>query len=169
MSNNKNQIVRSSAAEYLTFLTATGESDVNAIYADENVWMTQKMMGIHYNVGTNTINYHLKKIFTDSELEEKSVIRKFRITASDGKIYNTSHYNLKAIIAVGNKVDTPIDSTLQLTQYEILTHSGSISAEIARKHAESEFELYRVKQDKLFASDFDRFILESEKEVLENE
>ena len=100
-------IIRSSAAEYLTFITATGESDVNAIYFDENVWLTQKMMGLLYNVEANTINYHLKKIFLDGELEEQSVIRKFRITASDGKNYNTNHYNLKAIIAVGNKVDSP--------------------------------------------------------------
>ena len=55
---------------------------------------------------SHTINYHLKKIFADGELEEASVIRKFRITASDGKCYNTNHYNLKAIIAVGNKVDS---------------------------------------------------------------
>ena len=54
-------IVRSSAAEYLTFITATGESDVNAIYFEENVWLTQKMMGLLYNVETHTINYHLKK------------------------------------------------------------------------------------------------------------
>ena len=100
-------IVRSSAAEYLTFLTATGESDVNAVYCDENVWLTQKMMGLLYNVETHTINYHLKKIFADGEIDENSVIRKFRITASDGKTYNTNHYNLSAIIAVGNKVDTP--------------------------------------------------------------
>lgn len=100
-------IIRSSAAEYLTFITATGESDVNAVYFDENVWLTQKMMGLLYNVEVNTINYHLKKIFSDNELEEQSVIRKFRITASDGKKYNTNHYNLKAIIAVGNKVDSP--------------------------------------------------------------
>lgn len=100
-------IIRSSAAEYLTFITATGESDVNAVYADENVWLTQKMMGLLYNVETHTINYHLKKIFADGELDEVSVIRKFRITASDGKNYNTNHYNLKAIIAVGNKVDSP--------------------------------------------------------------
>lgn len=99
-------IVRSSAAEYLTFITATGESDVNAIYFDENVWLTQKMMGLLYNVETHTINYHLKKIFADGELDENSVIRKFRITASDGKSYNTNHYNLKAIIAVGNKVES---------------------------------------------------------------
>lgn len=109
MKDNKREIsiVRSSAAEYLTFITATGESDVNAVYFDENVWLTQKMMGVLYNVGTNTINYHLKKIFTDREVDENSVIRKIRITAADGKTYNTNHYNLSAIIAVGNKVDSP--------------------------------------------------------------
>lgn len=100
-------IVRSSAAEYLTFITATGESDVNAVYCDENVWLTQKMMGLLYNVETHTVNYHLKKLFADGEIEEASVIRKFRITAADGKTYNTNHYNLSAIIAVGNKVDSP--------------------------------------------------------------
>jgi hypothetical protein len=113
-------IIRSSAAEYLTFITATGESDVNAIYCDENVWLTQKMMGVLYNVETNTINYHLKKIFADGELEEASVIRKFRITASDGKTYNTNHYNLKAI--------------------------------------------YRIKQDQLYQSDFDK-VLQGEARV----
>ena len=51
-------IIRSSVAEYLTFITATGESDVNAIYFEENVWLTQKMMGLLYNVEPNTINYH---------------------------------------------------------------------------------------------------------------
>ena len=109
MKDNKREIsiVRSSAAEYLTFITATGEGDVNAIYSDENVWLTQKMMGVLYNVETNTINYHLKKIFMDKEVDENSVIRKFRITAVDGKTYNTNHYNLSAIIAVGNKVDSP--------------------------------------------------------------
>lgn len=100
-------IVRSSAAEYLTFITATGEGDVNAVYSDENVWLTQKMMGLLYNVEVNTVNYHLKKLFKDGEIQEDAVIRKFRITASDGKSYLTNHYNLQAIIAVGNKVDSP--------------------------------------------------------------
>ena len=99
-------IVRSSAAEYLTFVAATGDGGFEAVYADENVWLTQKMMGVLYHVETHTINYHLKKIFADSELDEKAVIRKFRITASDGKTYDTMHYNLKAIIAVGYKVDS---------------------------------------------------------------
>lgn len=94
-------IIRSSSAEYLTFIAATGEGGVEAIYTDENIWLTQKMMGTLYNVETHTVNYHLKKIFLDSELQENSVIRKFRTTATDGKSYNTQHYNLSVIIAVG--------------------------------------------------------------------
>lgn len=66
MDKKKNSI-RSSAAEYLTFITATGESDVNAIYADEDVWLSQKMMGVLYNVNVRTVNDHLKKIFMDNE------------------------------------------------------------------------------------------------------
>ena len=105
--NSDNKItVRSSAAEYLTFIAATGESDVNVIYADENIWLSQKMMGTLYQVEPHTINYHLKKIFSDNELDENSVIRDFRITAIDGKTYNTHHYNLSAIIAVGYKVNS---------------------------------------------------------------
>jgi hypothetical protein len=84
-------IVRSSAAEYLTFVAATGKGGVEAVYADENIWLTQKMMGVLYDVETHTVNYHLKKVFSDSELEENSVIRNFRITAADGKNYNTKH------------------------------------------------------------------------------
>ncbi|MFN5442627.1 MAG: virulence RhuM family protein [Crocinitomicaceae bacterium] len=107
--NNKNSmkdIIRSSAAEYLTFISATGQSSVEVIYADENIWLSQKMMATLYSIETHTINYHLKKIFSDNELEENSVIRKFRITANDGKNYDTQHYNLSAIIAVGYKVNS---------------------------------------------------------------
>jgi len=99
-------LVRSSAAEYLTFVAASGQGGVEAVYADENIWITQKMMAALYNVETHTINYHLKKVFSDSELQEDSVIRNFRITAADGKSYNTKHYNLAAIIAVGYKVNS---------------------------------------------------------------
>jgi len=99
-------IVRSSAAEYLTFISATGESGVEVMYAVENIWLSQKMMATLYEIEPNTINYHLKKIFSDSELDEHSVIRKFRITANDGKSYDTQLYNLSAIIAVGYKVNS---------------------------------------------------------------
>jgi hypothetical protein len=99
-------IVRSSAAEYLSFVAASGKGGVEAVYADENIWLSQKMMATLYDVETHTVNYHLKKVFSDSELEEDSVIRNFRITAADGKNYNTKHYNLSAIIAVGYKVNS---------------------------------------------------------------
>lgn len=99
-------IVRSSAAEYLTFVAASGKGGVEAVYADESIWLTQKMLAQLYDVDVRTINYHLKKVFSDSELEAGSVIRNFRITASDGKNYNTQHYKLPAIIAVGYKVNS---------------------------------------------------------------
>ncbi|MFC2267953.1 MAG: virulence RhuM family protein [Capnocytophaga gingivalis] len=99
-------MLRASVAEYLTFVTATGESNIQSLYADENVWLSQKMMGLLYGVEIPTINYHLKKIFEDNELDEDSVIRNFLITADDGKTYNTKHYNLSAIIAVGYKVNS---------------------------------------------------------------
>ena len=95
----KNSVLRSSSAEYLTFIAATGDGGVN-------IWLSQKMMGTLYNIETHTVNYHLKKKFSDAELEENSVIREFRITASDGKNYATQHYNLSAIIAVGYKVNS---------------------------------------------------------------
>jgi hypothetical protein len=99
-------LVRSSAAEYLTFVAASGTSSVETVYADENVWLSQKMMAQLYAVEVSTINYHLKKVFEDNELEEDSVIRNLRITAADGKTYDTKHYNLSAIIAVGYKVNS---------------------------------------------------------------
>ena len=104
--NAEVSLTRSSAAEYLTFVAASGEGGVEAVYADENVWLSQKMMGLLYDVETHTINYHLKKIFSDVELQENSVIRNFRITAADGKPYDTLHYNLAAIISVGYKVNS---------------------------------------------------------------
>ncbi len=86
MSSKKNSnggsLVRSSAAEYLTFVAASGAGGVEAVYADENVWLSQKMMAQLYDVDVRTINYHLKKVFADSELVEVAVIRKFRITES---------------------------------------------------------------------------------------
>lgn len=103
---NKNSIVRSSSVEYLTFIAATGDGGVNAIYQDENIWLSQKMMGELYNVNVRTINDHLQKIFNANEVEKESVVRNFRITATDGKNYNTNHYNLAAIIAVGYKVNS---------------------------------------------------------------
>ena len=294
MKKKKEEItIRSSAAEYLTYVASVGDQQdsIEMRYEDENIWLTQKMMAVLYDVGTNTINYHIKKIFEDSELQEDSVIRKFRITALDGKTYNTNHYSLEMIIAVGFKVNseravqfrkwvnqimkdyiikgwvmdderlkrgtyltekyfdeqlerireiraserkfyqkitdlyaTAIDydknsattrrfyatvqnkmhyagemkqlnrmvtayldfaesmtlrhipltmqdwekrlnSFIEMFDYGILQDAGKVTAEIAKLHAETEFEKYRVIQDRLFMSDFDRYMLELEENV----
>ena len=109
MENEKKDsaLTRSSAAEYLTFVASTGEDkdSIEMRYEDENIWLTQKMMATLYDVSVAAINQHLKKIFEDGELQEEAVIKKYLITATDGKKYNTNHYNLQAIIAVGFKVN----------------------------------------------------------------
>ncbi len=105
MKEKKEVAIRSSTAEYLTYIASNGsqEESFEMRYEDENIWLTQKMIAQLYDVGISTINYHIKKIFRDSELQENSVIRKYRITASDGKPYNINHYSLEMIIAVGFK------------------------------------------------------------------
>lgn len=107
----KNSItIRSSAAEYLTFIAATGtdKETIEVRYENENIWLTQKMLSTLYNVEINTINYHIKKIYNDNELKEESTIRKFRIVQKEGNrevSRNVVHYNLPMIIAIGFKVD----------------------------------------------------------------
>ncbi|MBK5263557.1 MAG: virulence RhuM family protein, partial [Peptostreptococcaceae bacterium] len=99
--------IRSSAAEYLTYIAATGDDpqSFEMRYEEENVWLTQKMLATLYDVSVSAINQHIKKIFNDNELESSSVIKKYLITATDGKQYNTIHYNLQIIISVGFKVN----------------------------------------------------------------
>lgn len=109
MAKKKEEItIRSSTAEYLTYIASVGDAETSfeMRYEDENIWLTQKLMAALYDVDVRTVNYHIKKIFADSELQEDSVIRKFRITADDGKTYNTNHYSLEMIIAVGFKVNS---------------------------------------------------------------
>ena len=104
---NKEITIHSSAAEYLTYVASTGSNSdsFEMRYEDENIWLTQKMMATLYDVSVSAINQHLKRIFEDNELVEELVIKKYLITASDGKSYSTKHYNLQAIIAVGFKVN----------------------------------------------------------------
>ena len=111
MSKNKNEItIRSSAAEYLTYVASVGgeDSSVEMRYEDENIWLTQKMMAVLYDVGIPTINEHIKKIYDDTELVEGATIRKFRIVQNEGNRQvsrDVNHYNLQMIIAVGFKVN----------------------------------------------------------------
>ena len=102
--------IRSSAAEYLTYVASVGDQQdsIEMRYEDENIWLTQKMMATLYDVDVRTINEHIKKIYSDSELEEDSTIRNFRIVQTEGPrqvTRDTKHYNLQMIIAVGFKVN----------------------------------------------------------------
>lgn len=148
MEKKKNELsIRSSAAEYLTFVAAAGDSQesIEMRYEDENIWLTQKMMAELYAVETNTINEHIKKIFADGELSESATIRKFRIVQMESKRQ------------VHRKVNP---YNLQADDLEVLKNPGAISSEIAKEHAETEFEKYRIVQDRLYQSDYDRFLEE---------
>ncbi len=107
----KNEItIRSSAAEYLTFIASNGDNDesIEMRYEDENIWLTQKMMTVLYDIGLPTINEHIKRIYADLELTKEATIRKFRIVQSEGSRQvqrEVIHYNLQMIIAVGFKVN----------------------------------------------------------------
>ena len=111
MKKKKDEVtIRSSAAEYLTYVASVGneQDSIEMRYEDENIWLTQKMMAILYDVGLPTINEHIKKIYADSELEETATIRNFRIVQKEGSrqvTRDTKHYNLQMIIAVGFKVN----------------------------------------------------------------
>ena len=112
MKKKKDEVtIRSSAAEYLTYVASVGDQQdsVEMRYEDENIWLTQKMMATLYDVDVRTINEHIKKIYLDSELDEDTTIRKFRIVQTEGSrqvARDIKHYNLQMIIAVGFKVNS---------------------------------------------------------------
>ena len=192
MAKKKNEItIRSSAAEYLTYVAAIGDNpeSIEVRYEDENIWLTQKMLATLYDVNVATINEHISNIYKDNELEKDSTIRKFLIVQKEGNrevSRNIAHYNLQMIIAIGFKVDNEraiqfrkwanqivkdytikgwvmdderLNGFLKLWDHEILKDNGKISAEMAKLHAETEFEKYRIVQDKIYISDFDELLL----------
>ena len=164
--NTEVSLIRSSAAEYLTFVAASGNSQagVEMRYEDENVWLTQKMMAALYDVSVPAINQHLKRIFSDSELDESSVIKHYLSTAADGKSYQTKHYSLQAIIAVGFKIENERavqfrkwanqivkDYTIQgwTMDAERLKHGGTLTDEFFERQLEKVREI-RLSERKFY-------------------
>lgn len=149
-------LVRSSAAEYLTFVAAGGgsETSVEMRYENENIWLTQKMMAILYDVSVPAINQHLKRIFDDNELEREATIKKYLIVQTEGKRQvsrEVDHYNLQAIIAVGFKIENERavqfrkwanrivkDYTIQgwTMDVERLKHGGNLTDEFFERQLE---------------------------------
>jgi hypothetical protein len=106
MSKPKKIQIRNSTAEFLIFTTQAGEKGIEVRVEDETVWLTQKLIGVLFDVDVRTVSEHLQNIFDSGEVTKSAVIRKFRNTASDGKSYLTAFYNLDAIIAVGFRVNS---------------------------------------------------------------
>ncbi len=103
---SKGLMIRNSTAEFLMFTADSRQNGLEVRFHDETVWLTQKLMAELFQCSTDNISLHLKNIFKDGELEEKSVTEEFSVTASDGKQYRTKHYNLDVIIAVGYRVNS---------------------------------------------------------------
>ena len=175
MMNRKLQI-HNSTAEFLIFQIESKEQGIEVLYQDETLWLTQDAIAVLFDKSRSTIAEHLRNVFLSQELQEASVCRKFRRTAADGKTYATKYYNLDAVISVGYRANldlaedrakrhipmtmedwaTRIDKFLENDDRPVLTDGGMISAEQAKSYAESEFEKYRLLQDKSFRSDFDK-------------
>ena len=135
----------------LFYQTPSDQAQIEVFFEDETFWLSQKKMAALFGVETQTINYHLKEIFKSGELKENSVIRNFRITAADGKPYNTKHYNLDAIISVGYRVNSK-----QATQFRIW------ATQTLREYVIKGFVLddERLKQGKNFGQDYFEELLE---------
>ena len=129
--------IRSSAAEFLIFEKQAHADSIEVRYEDGTLWLTQKMMANLFDVSVPTINEHLKNVFSEGELEEPSVIRKFRITASDGKSYNTNHYNLDAVISVGYRVNSIRATQFRRWATQVLKQYAITGYVIDRKRMEN--------------------------------
>ena len=168
MAKRKEITIRSSAAEYLTFISAVGDQpeSVELRYQDENIWLTQRLMAELYGVDVRTVNEHIQKIYSDNELSEEATIRNFRIVQPEGT-RQVTFAEVQAIRHIPMTMadwETRLNGFLNLWDRDVLQDAGRISAELAKAKAETEFEKYRIVQDQLYMSDFDHF-LELEEEV----
>ena len=118
MSDSNKKMIRNSTAEFLIFSKQAGDNSIEVQIEDGTVWLSQKMLAALFEVDVRTINEHLKNIFLSSELEENSVIRKFRTTANDGKNYNVQFYNVDTIISAGYNVNSAQSTQFKIIKYE---------------------------------------------------
>ena len=137
MSEERELLIKSGDAEFLTFEKNGSDDSINVRYEDETLWLTQKSMAALFDVSVPTINEHLKNVFSEKELDEVSVIRNFRITASDGKTYNTNHYNLDAVISVGYRVNSMRATQFRRWATKVLKQFAITGYVIDRKRMEN--------------------------------
>lgn len=116
--------------EILIYQTEDGLTKINVKMQDETVWLTQQQLAELYQSSKSNVSEHIKHIFEEGELDEESVVRKFRTTASDGKNYSVIHYNLDMILSSGNR--------------KLLTGAGKVSHDEAMKKAKEEYKKYQA-------------------------
>jgi hypothetical protein len=161
MKNDKETLaMKDELTDFLLYTTPNGNVKVEIFFNNETVWLTQKRMAELFGIGVNTINYHLKEIFKTGELEENSVIRKYRITAQDGKKYNTNFYNLDSILSVGYRVNSR-----QATQFRIW------ATKILKDYIIKGFAMDddRLKNGKYFGKDYYKELLERVRSIRTSE
>ena len=137
MSENHDLMIKSGDAEFLIFEKNGSDDSINVRYEDETLWLTQKSIAALFDVSVPTINEHLKNVFYEKELDEDSVIRNFRITAADGKTYNTKHYNLDAVISVGYRVNSMRATQFRRWATQVLKQFAITGYVIDRKRMEN--------------------------------
>ena len=143
--------IRNSTVDFLVFTRDAGEDGIEVRVQNGDVWLTQKAISQLFDVDRSVITKHLSNIFKEGELDENSTCANFAQVADNGKTYNYKFYSLAAIIAVGYRINSVND-------VEVLQDKGKVTAAIAKEFAESEFEKYRVIQDSLYESDFDKLM-----------
>lgn len=129
--------IRNSTSEFLIFTQHEGEKGIEARYEDETIWLSQKLMAELFDVTVPTINEHLKNVFESQELDQNSVIRKFLITASDGKNYNSQFYSLDAIISVGYRINSKRATQFRQWATEVLHQFAIKGYVLDRKRLEN--------------------------------
>ncbi len=149
--------IRNRIVDFLAFTRDAGEDGIVVRVQNGDVWLTQKAISQLFDVDRSVVTKHLSNIFKEGELDENSICAKFAQTADDGKTYNYKFYSLAAIIAVGYRINSVNDA-------EVLQDKGKVTEAIAKEFAESEFEKYRVIQDSLYESDFDKLMNDMEKD-----
>ncbi len=150
---NKKLQIHNSTAEFLIFQIENKEEGIEVLYQDESLWLTQDAIAALFDKSRSTITEHLQNIFQSQELQEDSVCRKFRRTASDGKSYATKYYNLDAVISVGYRANSIRATQFRQWCTSVLRQFAIRGYVVDKKR----FEKYRIIQDRLFQSDFDKY------------
>jgi hypothetical protein len=148
--------IRNSTNDFLVFANENGGDGVNVLVADESVWLTQKSICALYETSKSTVSEHLMNIFASKELDENSVVRKFRTTAGDGKMYTQKYYNLQAIIAVGFKVNSEKAVRFRAWAADVLA-GFALKGYVLDKE--------RLKNDRIFSQTYFEHLLEDIREI----